>query len=99
VKKAVGKYLDIPDLEDRNAELLNERDNLLLENGDLRRENKKITFDLDEKILADKMVSDSIADMEQEIYKLKVYKDMYMDLIDKLVAVRGGTINDKAGIL
>ncbi len=98
VQKEVGKYLGIPNLEDRNAELLNERDNLLLENGDLRRENKKITFDLDAKILADKMVADSIADMEQEIYKLKVYKDMYMDLIDKLVAVRGGAVFDKTGI-
>ena len=85
---------DVNALTERLVSLQFENNELKHDNADLRSENKKITFDLDAKILADKMVHDSIADMEQEICKLKVYKDMYTDLIDKLVSVRGGTVND-----
>lgn len=94
IQKAVGKALGITAtasvphdhinaLEDKVTELHNTLSNVL-------DENVKLKVDLDAKNVADMMVSDSIADMEQEICKLKVYKDMYMDLIDKLVAVRGG---------
>lgn len=81
-------------LERRNAELLEERDRLLIERNEVQKEAASLRFDLDAKNMADKMVSDSIAEMEQEIFKLKFYKDMYMDLIDKLVSVRGGAVNE-----
>lgn len=98
IQKAVGEALGITAtaavphdhinvLEDKVTKLTKERDDALKKADDL-------STDLYAKIMADKMVHDSIADMENEIYKLRVYKDMYMDLIDKLVAVRGGAVND-----
>ena len=63
---------------------------MAIERDEARKEAAALRFDLDAKNMADKMVDDSIAEMEQEIYKLKVYKDMYMDLIDKLISARGG---------
>ena len=47
-------------------------------------------FDLEAKTMADKMVADAIAGMQEEITMLRIYKDMYMDIIGKLVSMRGG---------
>lgn len=67
---------------------------LTIERDKARTIAKEINFDLEAKTMADKMVSDSIAEMEQEIMKLRIYKDMYMDIIGKLVALRGGAVNE-----
>lgn len=50
--------------------------------------------DLEAKNMADKMVADAIAGMQEEITRLTIFKDMYMDIIAKLVALRGGTANE-----
>ena len=85
---------DVKALADRLVGLQIVNDDLKHMNADLEKENEALKFDLDAKNMADKMVADSIAEMEQEIWKLKFYKEMYMDLIDKLVSVRGGAVND-----
>lgn len=101
VRLAVGKALGITDinppypmvnghinaLEDKVLKLTKERDEAQKKADDL-------STDLYAKSMAEKMVSDSIADMEQEICTLRVYKDMYMDLIEKLVSVKVGAVND-----
>jgi hypothetical protein len=74
-------------LQDRNNELK-------LEYAELSNEAQRMKLDLDAKNMADKMVSDSIAEMEQELTRLKIYKELYTELIDKLVSVRGGVVND-----
>lgn len=51
-------------------------------------------FDLEAKNMADKMVADAIAGMQEEITRLTIFKDMYMDIIAKLVALRGGAVNE-----
>ena len=99
VRKAVGEALGItamaavPDdsvrvlklkvdaLTDRVTRLQEEKSELMQENDDLLKELKYQTS----------LTAGSVnAEMSQEITKLNIYKDMYMDLIDKLVAVRGG---------
>ena len=39
-------------------------------------------------------LTDNIDDLKKEIAKLNIYKDMYTELIDKLVCARGGAVND-----
>ena len=101
IQREVGKALGIIDinlvapvphdhinaLEEKVLRLTKERD-------EAQKLATAMKFDLDAKNMADQMVHDSITDMEQEITKLNIYKDMYMDLIDKLVSVRGGAVNE-----
>lgn len=101
IQREVGKALGIIDinlvapvphdhinaLEEKVIRLTKERD-------EAQKLATAMKFDLDAKNMADQMVHDSITDMEQEITKLNIYKDMYMDLIDKLVSVRGGAVNE-----
>lgn len=85
---------DIKALSDIVASLREENDELKHENADLRSDMKifeekasalKVEWERDRK---------DMVLMNQEYIKLQFYKDMYMDLIDKLVAVRGGIVND-----
>lgn len=98
VQKAVGEALGITAtaavphdhinaLEAKNAEL---HDTVV----SLQKWNKKLEATIDQ--ATDDVVNftDTIESLEKEIAKLNIYKDMYMDLIDKLVAVRGGAVND-----
>jgi hypothetical protein len=78
VQKAVGKYLGIT--ADPDVIPVKKNENLLMDYN--------MAVDI-----ANDLHAESI-ELSREIDKLKVYKDMYMDLIDKLVAVRGGTVND-----
>lgn len=64
---------------------------------ELAQEQKKAAdakYDLEAKNMADKMVADAIAGMQEEITRLTIFKDMYMDIIAKLVALRGGAANE-----
>lgn len=64
---------------------------------ELAQEQKKAAdakYDLEAKNMADKMVVDAIAGMQEEITRLTIFKDMYMDIIAKLVALRGGAANE-----
>lgn len=70
-------------LEEQVRTLTDERDKA-------RAAAKECQFDLEAKIMAEKMTVDGIAQMEEEITRLNIYKDMYMNLIDRLVSVRGG---------
>ncbi len=98
VRKEIGKALGITNedevkaLADRVVMLQDRNNELKLEYADLSNEAQKLKFDLDAKNMADKMVSDSIAEMEQELTRLKIYKEMYTELIDKLVSVKGGAV-------
>ena len=43
--------------------------------------------------------TDTIKSQEQEISCLKIYKEMYLTLLDKLISAKGGAASDQAGIL
>lgn len=105
VRKAVGEALGITAtaavphdhinaLERRNAELLEERDSLLIERDKAQKKADDLSNELYAKTMKDLMADDITENMRHELTCLAVYKDMYMDLIDKLVSVRGGTVND-----
>lgn len=40
----------------------------------------------------EKVYNEAITCMQQEIVKLSIYKDMYMDVINRLVSMRGGAV-------
>ena len=81
IRRSVGKALGIHDLSDRNAELLKERDKLIEEKGEIHL--LKIELERERKFRADAAV---------QLEKANVYKEMYLELIDKLVSVRGGAV-------
>ena len=85
-------------LSDRVVSLQNENNELKHDNADLRKENEKLLNDHNMAVeIANDLHAESI-ELSKEIDKLLIYKELYMDLIDKLVAVRGGAVFDKAGI-
>lgn len=98
VQKAVGEALGITAVSavphDHINALKEEVLRLTKERDEAQKKATELKIDLDASKIADKMVDDTIAEMNQEIYKLKIYKELYMDLIDKLVSVRGGAVND-----
>lgn len=98
VQKAVGEALGITAvsavphdhinaLEAKNAELHNTV-------VSLQKKNEKLEKTIDQAIDDLGNFTDTIESLEKEIAKLKIYKELYMDLIDKLVSVREGAVND-----
>lgn len=103
VQRRVGNALGITSTAAANNDHINmmlEAKNADLQNmvADLQNRNKELQFDLDAKNMADKMVSDTIADMELEISCLKIYKEMYLTILDKLISAKGGAASDQAGV-
>ncbi len=92
IQKAVGKALDITATAESSspcAIALEERmHSLKKENLELKRANEGLYEELNHQVSM--KASSEMAKMSQEIFNLKIYKDMYMELIDKLVSVRGG---------
>ena len=74
------------------------------ENIYLRTENKILKTQLEEEKslktesdlmkVVQKEHAEVINRLDQEIVKLSIYKDMYMDIIDKLVSMREGAVNE-----
>ena len=98
IQKAVAKALGITATaavphDDINA-MENEIKMLKSEISDYMAESTKLHFELNAKKLDEKEWNDTYARMSKEITKLNVYKDMYMDLIDKLVDVKVGAVDD-----
>ena len=87
-KEALGGALEAQRAE--NMYLRVENESLKKQLAEAKKEAEFSKNDLDAKNMADKMVSDSIEAMDQEITRLSIYKDMYMDIIGKLVSMRGG---------
>ena len=104
VKTAVAKALGIPmtvfnhdqiiQLEEKVRNLKDENDGLKKSCQDVFKENESIRACLDARNLADKDVDDAIAEMNQEIIRLNIYKEMYMELLDKLISAKAGAVND-----
>jgi hypothetical protein len=71
----------------------------IVENMYLRNENKSLKAQHEEawgKLpeAMEKEFNETYAKLKEEILKLSIYKDMYMDIIGKLVALRGGAVNE-----
>lgn len=80
VQKAVGKYLGITAHSDVPHDHVNALEEKVL----------KLTKERDEVMtLADDLHVETIK-LTQEFNKLNIYKEMYMELIDKLISARGG---------
>lgn len=77
-------------LKEENVVIRAHNDSLKKQLADAEKNAEAVRFDLDAKTMADKMVADAIAGMQEEITMLRIYKDMYMDIIGKLVSMRGG---------
>lgn len=103
IQKAVGKALGITATaavphgsintsEERVLELQKLADDLMNKNAELMHEKDDLLKEL--RYQASILASNELAKMTQEMTRLEIYKDMYIELIDKLVAVRGGTVND-----
>lgn len=110
IRQDVGKALGIvtvtQDILHSNAQVLGrEREQLEVKNAELHdtniqlmKENETLKKRYDD--LADQAASDLLCHgniieaQKKEIDRLTVYKEMYMDLIDKLVSVRGGAVDD-----
>lgn len=105
VQKAVGEALGITAVAAVPHDHINVLEekvyNLTQENEGLRESYKEI-FNGNEKLLlelkARNMACDALdancSTMSAELEKALIYKELYMELIDKLVAVRGGAVND-----
>lgn len=77
-------------LKEENMRMNAENESLKKQLVEAAKEAELIRNDLKAKGMAGKMVEDAIAGMQEEITRLTIYKDMYMDIIGKLVAMRGG---------
>ena len=103
VQRRVGNALGITASAAANNEhiqMMLEAKNADLQNmvADLQNRNKELQLELDAKNMADKMVSDAIEDMEREISCLRIYKEMYLTILDKLISAKGGAVSDQAGV-
>ena len=104
VKTAVAKALGIPmtifnhdqiiKLEEKVQNLKDENDGLKKSYKDIFNGNEKLRIELKAKEMAEKDMNEVFHNVKAELAKANVYKDMYMELIDKLVCVRGGAVND-----
>lgn len=105
IQKAVGEALGITatagNISPCAAALEEKIYNLTKENEGLRQSYKEI-FDGNEKLrielkarnLACDALDANCSTVTAELEKALIYKELYMDLIDKLVCARGGAVND-----
>ena len=86
-------------LAEENKALEGKLEAQIAENMYLRNENKSLKAQQEEawdKLpeAMEKEFNETYAKLKEEIVKLSIYKDMYMDIIGKLVALRGGAVNE-----
>lgn len=89
VQKAVGEALGIT----ATAAVPHDHINFLEEKVyNLTQENEKLNLELKARNLACDALDANCSTMSAELEKALIYKELYMNLIDKLVAVRGGAV-------
>lgn len=88
-------------LEEESLELKRSKEALIDENEGLKKsyqdvfkENEKLHYDLKAKEMAEKDMNEVFYNMKAELAKVNVYKEMYLELLDKLVCARAGAVND-----
>ena len=79
----------INDLVKANAELLEERDKLLEEIGGYGDTIRMQANELQVKEKNIIMLGESFSKVEREADRAEIYKEMYMTLLDKVIAARG----------
>ena len=98
VKKAVGKALGIEgngqaspiayDLEDKVKALTDENEGLKKSYKDIFKENETLRSGMEIKAMAEKAMDEAYCDMKDELAKANVYKEMYIELLDKLISAK-----------
>lgn len=89
---------DVKALSEKLVSLQFENNELKHENADLRKENEKLLMDHNMAAdIANDLHAESI-ELSREIDCLKIYKEMYLTILDKLISVKGGAASDQAGV-
>lgn len=104
VKTAVAQVLGIPmtifnhdqiiKLEDKLKALTDENDGLKKSYQDVFKENERLHYDLKAMSIAEGERDEMFRKMDDDLTKANVYKDMYMELLDKLISAKAGAGND-----
>lgn len=108
VQRAVGKALGVIDinlvapvphdhihiLEDKVKALTDENEGLKQSYKDVFKENEKMHLDLKARDMAHDVLDAHCRQMSADLDKANVYKEMYHELLDKLVCARAGAVND-----
>lgn len=108
VKVAVAQALGVTDinlaapiphdhihqLEEKVRNLTDENDGLKKSYQDVFKENEKLHYDLKAMSIAEGERDEMFRKMDDDLTKANVYKDMYMELIDKLISAKAGAVND-----
>ena len=102
VRKAVAKALGVYDpsplpsentdivqkMHERVQALTDENEGLKQSYKDVFKENEKLHLDLKARDMAEKAVNDTFSEMSAKLDKANVYKEMYLELLDKLISAR-----------
>lgn len=108
VKTAVAKVLGVIDmnlvspvphdhnhiLEDKVKALTDENEGLKQSYKDVFNENQKMHLDLKARDMAHDVLDEHCRQMSADLDKANVYKEMYLELLDKLISARAGAVND-----
>ena len=75
--------------DNTNEELRNERDAMLRRVQALEDERIKLNYEIEAREKANALLNESLTKVSGEADKAGIYKEMYMTLLDKVIAVRG----------